>query len=72
MDLTRFAITNNRVTAMLLVAVLAGGYSAYTTMEQAMDPGFTIRTAQIITSAATNDAPKASRTPRQTGSTPCL
>ena len=50
MDLTRFAITNNRVTFMLLVAILVGGYSAYTTMEQAMDPGFTIRTAQIITS----------------------
>ena len=50
MDLTRFAISNNRVTGMLLVAVLVGGYSAYTTMEQAMDPGFTIRTAQVITS----------------------
>ena len=49
MNLTRFAITNNRVTAMLLMAVLVGGYSAYTTMEQAMDPGFTIRTAQIVT-----------------------
>jgi len=49
-DLTRFAITNNRVTAMLVVAVLLGGYNAYQTMEQAMDPGFTIRTAQVITS----------------------
>ena len=49
MDLTRFAITNNRVTVMILVAVLVGGYSAFLSMEQAMDPGFTIRTAQIIT-----------------------
>ena len=49
MNPTRFAIVNNRVTAMLLVAVLAGGASAYTTMEQAMDPGFTIRAAQIVT-----------------------
>jgi hypothetical protein len=49
MNLTRFAITNDRVTAILVVAVLLGGYSAYLTMEQAMDPGFTIRTAQIIT-----------------------
>ena len=49
MDLTRFAIANNRVTAVLLAAVLVAGYSAYATMEQAMDPGFTIRTAQIVT-----------------------
>ncbi len=49
MDLTRFAITNNRVTAIFLLAVLLGGYSAYQTMEQSMDPGFTIRTAQIVT-----------------------
>ena len=49
MDLTRFAITNNRVTVMLLLAVLLGGYSAFLSMEQAMDPGFTVRTAQIIT-----------------------
>ena len=49
MDLTRFAITNNRVTAILAAAVLLGGYGAYLTMEQTLDPGFTIRTAQIIT-----------------------
>ncbi len=49
MDLTRFAITNNRVTAMLAVAVALGGYGAYLSMEQAMDPGFTIRTAQVVT-----------------------
>ena len=49
MDLTRFAITNNRITALLLVAVVLGGYGAFLSMEQAMDPGFTIRTAQIIT-----------------------
>ena len=49
MDLTRFAIANNRVTAVLLLAVLFAGYNAYVTMEQAMDPGFTIRTAQVVT-----------------------
>lgn len=49
MDLTRFAIANDRVTAIFLLAVLLGGYGAYQTMEQAMDPGFTIRTAQIVT-----------------------
>lgn len=49
MDPTRLAITNNRVTAMLLVAVALGGYGAYTSMEQALDPGFTIRTAQVVT-----------------------
>lgn len=49
MDLTRFAITNNRVTAMLLMAVALGGYAAFMSMEQAMDPGFTIRTAQVVT-----------------------
>lgn len=49
MDLTRFAITNDRVTAVLLAAVLVAGYAAYATMEQAMDPGFTIRSAQVVT-----------------------
>ena len=49
MDLTRFAIRSNRVTAVLLLAVLFAGYRAYVTMEQAMDPGFTIRTAQVVT-----------------------
>ena len=49
MDLTRFAIDNNRVTAAFVIAVLFGGFSAFLTMEQAMDPGFTIRTAQVIT-----------------------
>ena len=49
MDLTRSAITNTRVTAMLLTAVALGGYGAYTGMEQAMDPGFTVRTAQVAT-----------------------
>lgn len=49
MDLTRSAIANNRVTAVFLLAVLFAGYNAYTAMEQAMDPGFTIRAAQIVT-----------------------
>lgn len=49
MDLTRFAIANNRVMAVLMAIVLLGGYGAYLTMEQTMDPGFTVRIAQVTT-----------------------
>ena len=49
MDVTRFAIDNNRVTLVALAVVCAAGYQAYLTMPQAEDPGFTIRTAVVVT-----------------------
>ena len=49
MELTRFAIEKNRITAIVLLMVLAGGASAYRTMSRAEDPGFTLRTAQVLT-----------------------
>ena len=49
MDITRIAIEKNRITAVLLLAVLVGGISAYGGMSRAEDPGFIIRTAQILT-----------------------
>ena len=49
MDVTRFAIENNRVTLVALAVVCAAGYQAYLTLPQAEDPGFTIRTAVVLT-----------------------
>ena len=49
MDITRAAIEKNRITAVLLLTVLVGGASAYRGMSRAEDPGFIIRTAQVLT-----------------------
>ena len=49
MDLTRAAIERNRVTAVALLLLLAGGLTAYRGMSRAEDPGFTIRIAQVVT-----------------------
>ncbi len=49
MDLTRFAIENNRITAVALLAVVLGGVSGYLGMSRAEDPGFTVRAAQVLT-----------------------
>ena len=49
MDLTRAAIEKNRITAVILLLVVAGGASAYSTMPRAEDPGFTLRAAQVLT-----------------------
>lgn len=49
MNLTRAAILNNRVTLVALLVVAFSGYSAYQGMPRAEDPGFTIRTATVIT-----------------------
>jgi multidrug efflux pump subunit AcrB len=49
-DITRAAIEKNRITAAILVIVLVGGWNAFNTLPRAEDPGFTIRTAQVITS----------------------
>ena len=49
MDLTRLAIEKNRVTTVILTIALAGGWLAFNTLPRAEDPGFVIRTAQVIT-----------------------
>lgn len=49
MDLTRLAIENDRVTAVLLLMVLLGGVSAFFDLPRDEDPGFTIRVAQVVT-----------------------
>ncbi len=49
MSLTRAAIANNRVTFAVLAVILVAGIQAYSGMPQSEDPGFTIRTAMVIT-----------------------
>ena len=49
MDLTRLAIDNDRVTAVLLLMVLVGGVTAFFGLPRDEDPGFTIRVAQVVT-----------------------
>ena len=47
--ITRFAIENDRVTWAVLVSLLFAGTAAYFNLPRAMDPGFIIRAAQIVT-----------------------
>ena len=49
MDLTRAAIEKNRITGVALLIVAVGGMVAFTNMSRAEDPGFIIRTAQVLT-----------------------
>ncbi|MBX2810559.1 MAG: efflux RND transporter permease subunit [Myxococcales bacterium] len=49
MTLTRASLDNNRITVTLLAILLYAGVSAYFSLPQQMDPGFTVRTAQIVT-----------------------
>lgn len=49
MDITEFAIKNNRVTLVVLVVLLLAGVGAYDSLPRAEDPGFTIRTAVVQT-----------------------
>ena len=49
MSITRLAITNTRVTAVFVVAMIFAGLGAYFDMPQQMDPGFTVRVVQIVT-----------------------
>jgi len=49
MNITRMAITNNRTTFMLLLVIIFFGINAYKNMPKDYDPGFIIRTAQVIT-----------------------
>ncbi len=49
MNITRLAINNNRTTYMLLLVIIFFGINAYKSMPKDYDPGFIIRTAQVIT-----------------------
>ncbi len=49
MNITRLAITNNRTSFMLLLVIMFFGISAYKNMPKDYDPGFILRTAQVVT-----------------------
>ncbi len=49
MNVTRAAIENNRVTAVALIVILFAGIQVYDQMPRNEDPGFIIRTAQVLT-----------------------
>ncbi len=49
MDITRFAIENNRVTIVALLIIVIAGVQAFLTLPQAEDPGFIVRTAVVQT-----------------------
>ncbi|MFB3055797.1 MAG: efflux RND transporter permease subunit, partial [Ignavibacteriaceae bacterium] len=49
MNITRYALKNDRVTWVLLILILFGGMMAFSKLPQAEDPGFIIRTALVIT-----------------------
>jgi len=48
-NFTYLAIVNNRTAFMLLVVIILFGMQSYTSMPKDYDPGFIIRTAQVIT-----------------------
>lgn len=49
MNITRFAVENNRTTLVLLLVILLAGSQAYLNMPRDYDPGFIIRNAQVVT-----------------------
>lgn len=49
MSLTRIALEKDRITLAVLLCLLVAGLLAYGRMPRAEDPGFTIRTAVVIT-----------------------
>ena len=49
MNLTRAALENDRLTLVLLAVLVAAGFGTYLDMPRAYDPGFIIRTAQVLT-----------------------
>ncbi|PCK03628.1 MAG: acriflavine resistance protein B [Alteromonadaceae bacterium] len=49
MNITRLAIDNNRLTLVLILVAISMGLQAFLHMPRAYDPGFVIRTAQIVT-----------------------
>ncbi|MFV2005127.1 MAG: efflux RND transporter permease subunit [Gammaproteobacteria bacterium] len=49
MNITAFALRNNRTTIVLLLVILFAGFQSYLNMPRAYDPGFVIRAAQVVT-----------------------
>ena len=49
MNVTRFAIENNRITGVALLVIMVAGIGAYSSMPRNEDPGFVIRTALVQT-----------------------
>ena len=49
MNITAFALRNNRTTIVLMLIVLMVGFQSYQNMPRAYDPGFVIRAAQVVT-----------------------
>lgn len=49
MNLTRAAIEKNRITGIAMLVIVMAGISAFNGMPQNEDPGFIIRTAQVLT-----------------------
>jgi len=49
MNLTQFAIENNRITAITLLIIFLAGISSYFNLPRNEDPGFIIRTALVMT-----------------------
>ncbi|MCC2615042.1 efflux RND transporter permease subunit [Aestuariibacter halophilus] len=49
MNITRLAIENNRITWVMLVLIFVAGFQVFNTMPRAYDPGFIVRTAQVLT-----------------------
>lgn len=49
MNVTRLAIDNNRTSIMVLLIIVVVGVTTFLSMPRAYDPGFVIRTAQVVT-----------------------
>jgi multidrug efflux pump len=48
-NITRLAIENNRITLVILAIILIAGMQTFVHMPRAYDPGFVVRTAQVLT-----------------------
>lgn len=49
MNITRLAIENNRITLVVMAIIFIAGIQTFVKMPRAYDPGFVIRTAQVLT-----------------------
>jgi multidrug efflux pump len=48
-NITSLSIQNNRTSFLLLIVIILAGISGYHQLPKDYDPGFIIRTAQVIT-----------------------
>ena len=58
MNITRFTLDNNRTALVILAVLLLAGLAAFRSMPRAYDPGFIIRTAQVVTYLPGASAPR--------------